>query len=122
MKSQAFDFDCFPGRRICLALCRPKKDLGDIKERVLATGLAVINASLILDPFVVLVAANKCLVSEANGSMKTRSLNAELLFNLSPSMHVLGGCVPACNGALGDGLAKDLWPKSRARGRALRGL
>jgi hypothetical protein len=36
----------------------------------------------------VLTAANRCLINQKNGTLKTRSLNAELLFSLSASMHV----------------------------------
>lgn len=36
------------------------------------------------------VAANRVLISQRNENMKTKGLAAELLYSLSPSLHVLG--------------------------------
>lgn len=43
------------------------------------------------------VAANRVLINERNGSMKTKSLAAELLYSLSPSLHVMHGLNNASN-------------------------
>jgi hypothetical protein len=46
------------------------------------------NASLIPDLFVFHMAAHKALVAATRSALKTRTLHAELVFNLSGSKHV----------------------------------
>lgn len=35
-----------------------------------------------------MAAAAKCIISQKNGTMKTKTLNSELIYSLSPSLHV----------------------------------
>lgn len=46
------------------------------------------NASLLPDLFVLHVAAHKALAAEAASALRTRTLHAELVFNLSGSKQV----------------------------------
>lgn len=48
----------------------------------------MLNYKLILDPFQILIAANKAVVSKHNGALITKSLSTELLFNLSISDNI----------------------------------
>lgn len=49
---------------------------------------AVIQPTLILDPFQVAVAANKAVVAEKMNAMVTRTVFAEILYNLSITKHI----------------------------------
>ena len=49
---------------------------------------AVINASLVSDIFLLHTAARAALVANQRGALKTRSLHAEVVFNIAGSKHI----------------------------------
>ena len=57
------------------------------------------NAALVPDPLVLHAAAYKALAAQQRGGLRTKSLHAELVVNLSGSKHVsgeaMGRCLPA---------------------------
>lgn len=53
-----------------------------------AWSCAIVKPSLILDPFQIAVAANKAAIAQKQGMMVTRTVYAELLFNLSLSKNI----------------------------------
>ena len=57
---------------------------GDLKE----PDFAFLEASVIMDVFCVHLAAHKALTSAVRGALSSRSLHAELVFNVSGSKHV----------------------------------
>lgn len=60
---------------------------------------ALANAALVPDPLVLHAAAYKALAAQARGGLRTRSLHAELVFNLSGSKHVRRGLALLRGGA-----------------------
>uniref|UniRef100_A0A914NS12 Uncharacterized protein n=1 Tax=Meloidogyne incognita TaxID=6306 RepID=A0A914NS12_MELIC len=49
---------------------------------------ALIRAELLLEPFVLLAAANRAVHQAAHNRMITRSLSAELIYSLSPNRNI----------------------------------
>ncbi|EPB80132.1 kinase binding protein CGI-121 [Ancylostoma ceylanicum] len=49
---------------------------------------AIIRAELVLEPFIVLAAANRAVNQAAHNRLSTRSLAAELVYSLSPSRNI----------------------------------
>lgn len=50
---------------------------------------ALLNPQLVYDPFQVVVAANKSVLSLENDNMKTRNVHSEIIYNLSPSKNIM---------------------------------
>ncbi|KAK9822944.1 hypothetical protein WJX74_007319 [Apatococcus lobatus] len=59
-----------------------------IVEGALEPEAAFIKASMVPDLFIIRLAAYQALLAHHNGSLTTRSLHSELLFNLSGSKHI----------------------------------
>ncbi|KAK3915167.1 EKC/KEOPS complex subunit Tprkb [Frankliniella fusca] len=78
------------GLFISMALLRDVKNSKELKEKVMSGALkcAMMKPALIVEPFQVIVAANKAAVSYLKNSMVTKSLYTELLFNLSISKNI----------------------------------
>ncbi|RWS08258.1 hypothetical protein B4U79_18174 [Dinothrombium tinctorium] len=72
---------------ICMSLFERIDNLNELSENKNLM-LCLINASLIADKKQVMVAANKALHSSIANKLKTKSLNSEILFNLSPSKNI----------------------------------
>ncbi|PIN10396.1 Cell growth regulatory protein CGR11 [Handroanthus impetiginosus] len=65
------------------------KELLDLMQAgTLEPELALLNASLIPDVFPLLAAAHKTLISKSQGSLTTRTLHSELVYNYSGSKHI----------------------------------
>ncbi|KAL3382835.1 hypothetical protein AABB24_002366 [Solanum stoloniferum] len=80
------------GTTLCLALFSDvtnSKELLDLMQSAtLEPEVAFLNASLIPDVFPVLAAAHKTLVAKSRGSLTTRTLHSELVYNFSGSKHI----------------------------------
>lgn len=72
------------------ALLSDVKNTKELREQIFANKLkcCLIKPSLIVDPWIVAVAANKAIDSELSNTMTTKSVYTEILYNLSSSKNI----------------------------------
>ncbi|XP_022081002.1 EKC/KEOPS complex subunit Tprkb-like [Acanthaster planci] len=86
-----FQLELFPETEVCIALFKDVKNVDEIKNIIMAGEIdaALLSPKMIIDPFQVLIAANKTLHVKKHGlKMQTRNINSEVLFNLSPTNNI----------------------------------
>lgn len=84
------DLDPETGASIRIYLFKNVKNVEVIRNNIIngIWNCAIIKPSLILDPFQVAVAANRAVLAQKHSSMVTRTIYAEILFNLSLSKNI----------------------------------
>lgn len=94
-QSEIVQLGLCPGDSITLIYYTAVTNGSEIKKQLPTLDCAVINAALIVDAFQVVAAANKTQWCKDTNSMRTRNINTELLYRLSPSTNVRQGIYPS---------------------------
>lgn len=75
-----------------MALFRKVTNAPELRQRLIAQdqslSYALIDASLILNPFHALLAVNRAVHDEQNNQLKSHNINSEIVIELSPNYNV----------------------------------
>ncbi|XP_046556826.1 EKC/KEOPS complex subunit TPRKB-like [Haliotis rubra] len=80
----------YPDATITMALFRDVTNAAELRQHVMKGEFeaSLLKPAMIVDPFQVLVAANKAVHLQRSGKMMTRNVHTEILFSLSPSKNI----------------------------------
>lgn len=90
MDSYTLALDPLTGKYLTLYLYTDVKNTPEIRKKILTGELSccILKATVVVDPFQVVVAANKAVMREHAGELVTRSLFTEILYAISSSTNI----------------------------------
>ncbi|CDS07881.1 hypothetical protein LRAMOSA01830 [Lichtheimia ramosa] len=90
---ESHTLDLYPNRGpVHMALFRKVTNAPELRQRLIAQdqslSYALVDASLILNPFHALLAVNRAVHDEQNNQLKSHNINSEIVIELSPNYNI----------------------------------
>ncbi|XP_011497711.1 PREDICTED: EKC/KEOPS complex subunit Tprkb-like [Ceratosolen solmsi marchali] len=90
LENYTLELDALTNRQLSIYLYRNIQNIDELHKKLLNKELpcCIVKANLILDPFQIVIAANKAALNEKYGQMVARNLYTEIIYCLSISTNI----------------------------------